>query len=103
MVAPTWITPGCMQFLKNKKRFYTAWVIRDRLGLSASCPGYPRSRPLGRTSRFGSFVPKAEVVRSEMREAASRGGLQPGWKNASTIERPDLVERYDKALAARDA
>jgi hypothetical protein len=38
-----------------------------------------------------------------MREAASRGGLQPGWKNASTIERPDFVERYDKALAARDA
>jgi hypothetical protein len=26
MVALTWITPGCMQFLKNKKRFYTAWT-----------------------------------------------------------------------------
>jgi len=26
MVAPTWITPGCVQFLKNKKRFHTAWV-----------------------------------------------------------------------------
>src|SRR5882724_12792453 len=32
------------------------WVILDRLGLSASCPGYPRSRLLGRTSRFGSFA-----------------------------------------------
>jgi hypothetical protein len=26
MVASTWITPGCVQFLKNKKRFHTAWV-----------------------------------------------------------------------------
>jgi len=25
MVASTWITPGCVQFLKNKKRFHTAW------------------------------------------------------------------------------
>jgi hypothetical protein len=27
MVASTRITPGPVQFLKNKKRFYTAWVI----------------------------------------------------------------------------
>jgi hypothetical protein len=26
MVAPTWITPGCVQFLENKKRFHTAWT-----------------------------------------------------------------------------
>jgi hypothetical protein len=26
MVASTWITPGCVQFLKNKKRFHTAWT-----------------------------------------------------------------------------
>jgi hypothetical protein len=26
MVASTGITPGCVQFLKNKKRFHTAWV-----------------------------------------------------------------------------
>jgi len=26
MVASTWITTGCMQFLKNKKRFHTAWI-----------------------------------------------------------------------------
>jgi hypothetical protein len=26
MVAPTWIKPGCVQFLENGKRFYTAWV-----------------------------------------------------------------------------
>jgi hypothetical protein len=31
MVAPTWITPGCVQFLKNKKRFHTAWT-RSRHG-----------------------------------------------------------------------
>jgi hypothetical protein len=36
-------------------------VILDRIGLSASCPVYPRSRPLGRTSRFGSFVRKAAI------------------------------------------
>jgi hypothetical protein len=35
MVAPTWITPGCVQFLENKKRFHTAWVIFDQIGLSA--------------------------------------------------------------------
>src|SRR2546429_7460098 len=26
MVASTWITPGCVQFLENRKRFHTAWV-----------------------------------------------------------------------------
>jgi hypothetical protein len=26
MVAPTWITPGCVQSLENKERFHTAWV-----------------------------------------------------------------------------
>jgi hypothetical protein len=26
MVAPTWITPGCAQFLENRKRFHTAWT-----------------------------------------------------------------------------
>jgi hypothetical protein len=30
MVASTWVTPGCVQFLENQKRFHTAWVIRDR-------------------------------------------------------------------------
>src|SRR6202051_4803313 len=35
----------------------------DRIGLSASCPVYPRSRRLGPTSRFGSFVPGADSVR----------------------------------------
>jgi hypothetical protein len=26
MVAPTWTTPGCVQFLESRKRFHTAWV-----------------------------------------------------------------------------
>jgi hypothetical protein len=26
MVALTWITPGCVQFLESKKRFHTAWT-----------------------------------------------------------------------------
>jgi hypothetical protein len=26
MVAPTWITPGCVQPLENKERFHTAWT-----------------------------------------------------------------------------
>jgi hypothetical protein len=30
MVASTWITPGCVQFLKNKKRFHTAWALSRR-------------------------------------------------------------------------
>jgi glyoxylate/hydroxypyruvate reductase A len=30
MVAPTWITPGCVQFLENKKRFHTAWINAGR-------------------------------------------------------------------------
>jgi hypothetical protein len=25
-VASTWITPGCVQFLGEEKRFHTAWV-----------------------------------------------------------------------------
>src|SRR3977135_1415485 len=27
IVAATWITPGRVQFLKNKKRFHTAWTL----------------------------------------------------------------------------
>jgi hypothetical protein len=26
MVASTWVTPGCVQFLENQKRFHTAWT-----------------------------------------------------------------------------
>jgi hypothetical protein len=37
-------------------------VILDRIGQSASCPVCPRSRPLARTSPFGSFVPIADMV-----------------------------------------
>jgi hypothetical protein len=29
IVASTWITSGGLEFLKNEKRFHTAWVIRD--------------------------------------------------------------------------
>jgi hypothetical protein len=36
MVAPTWITPGCVQFLENKKRFHTAWVNRVTLAMRRS-------------------------------------------------------------------
>jgi len=36
MVASMWITPGRVQFLKNKNRFRTAWVIRDRVEPTAS-------------------------------------------------------------------
>jgi hypothetical protein len=32
MVAPTWITPGCVQSLENKKRFHTAWARSRRAG-----------------------------------------------------------------------
>jgi hypothetical protein len=30
MVAPTWITPGCVQFLENRKRFHTACADSGR-------------------------------------------------------------------------
>jgi hypothetical protein len=26
MVVSTWIDPGCVQFLREEKRFHTAWV-----------------------------------------------------------------------------
>src|SRR5436190_582636 len=39
-VASTWITPGRVQILENRKRFHTAWVIRDR---SRSAPVGPMS------------------------------------------------------------
>jgi hypothetical protein len=48
MVASTWITPGCVQFLENKKRFHTAWVIRDR--------GIPAV-----SSAMSVMPPKAEI------------------------------------------
>jgi hypothetical protein len=36
MVAPTWITPGCVQFLENKKRFHTAWTPTGHEGVEGS-------------------------------------------------------------------
>jgi hypothetical protein len=35
-VVSTRIVPGCVQFLGEEKRFYTAWVIRDRIEPAAS-------------------------------------------------------------------
>jgi protein-S-isoprenylcysteine O-methyltransferase Ste14 len=43
MVASTWITPGSVQFLENRKRFHTAMtrtVHSARLELSSSNPLY---------------------------------------------------------------
>jgi hypothetical protein len=54
MVASTWITPGCVQFLKNKKRFHTAWV---KNGLES-----PSERhPLILQQRTYWTVPKMEM------------------------------------------
>jgi hypothetical protein len=50
MVASTWITPGCVQFLENKKRFHTAWVNRYRNAPSAISPLSPRMATELRTS-----------------------------------------------------
>jgi hypothetical protein len=44
MVASTWITPGCVQFLKNKKRFNTAWTLS---GLRAASVLVQRQKLLG--------------------------------------------------------
>jgi hypothetical protein len=41
MVAPTWITPGRVQYLENRRRFHTAWVIRAVLTVRRSLPVYP--------------------------------------------------------------
>src|ERR1700682_2462506 len=49
MVASTWITRACVQFLENKKRFHTAWVIRDRV------------EPAG-SPAMSVMPPKAEVI-----------------------------------------
>jgi hypothetical protein len=37
-------------------------TILDRIGLSALCPVTPRSRPLGRTSRFGRLGPTTDII-----------------------------------------
>ena len=41
-VVSTRIVPGCVQFLGEKKRFYTVWVIRVGLTMSVRCSVYPR-------------------------------------------------------------
>jgi hypothetical protein len=46
MVASTWITPGCVQFLKNKKRFHTAWVNCVVLTMDQLLLVYPEQRTL---------------------------------------------------------
>jgi hypothetical protein len=44
MVAPTWTTPGCVQFLESRKRFHTAWVIRVDLTAVQALPVHPDYR-----------------------------------------------------------
>jgi len=44
MVASTWIPSGCVQFLKNKKRFHTAWVKNGSVRARAARPFYPQEQ-----------------------------------------------------------
>ena len=56
MVASTRITPGRVQFLKNKKRFYTAWVNSAIWKISQSLPVYVQKQTIlesALTSRSG--------------------------------------------------
>jgi hypothetical protein len=43
-VASMWITPSCLQFLGEKKRFHTAWVINGLGGPEIRLPLFPRKR-----------------------------------------------------------
>jgi len=40
-VVSTRIVPGCVLFLGEEERFYTAWVKSDGSAMSASLPLYP--------------------------------------------------------------
>jgi hypothetical protein len=62
MVAPTWITPGCVQFLENRKRFHTAWVKSARFDPLPIPSGLPRLANIRSVRRHVSFVPISEVM-----------------------------------------
>jgi hypothetical protein len=67
MVASTWITPGCVQFLENKKRFHTAWVIFD--GFIRDCRQVDvraRSFAFGRTPVIQTPKLGARIMRYEL-------------------------------------
>jgi hypothetical protein len=80
MVAPTWITPGRVQFLENKKRFHTAWTRCGSGALptattSASLPG-------------ASFVVNgaAQAHDSALTTASIEMKWINGWSAAATFE-----------------
>jgi hypothetical protein len=76
MVVLTWITPGCMQFLKNKKRFYTAWTrsghsraadLRYRKQADASPPAHPSGQKGAADPLAGVGVPPVVPQRKSVR------------------------------------
>jgi hypothetical protein len=57
-VASTWITPSRLQFLGEKKRFHTAWVINGRYQLEMRRPLFPRKQTWigpARAGKLGEF------------------------------------------------
>jgi hypothetical protein len=44
MVAPTWITPGCVQFLESEKCFHTAWTQTGPGRLLMANPEFSRAQ-----------------------------------------------------------
>jgi hypothetical protein len=60
MVASTWITPGCVQFLKNKKRFHTAWTL-------SGLPGRRPASPSPQTKGFLAGVLRRKFLVSSLK------------------------------------
>jgi hypothetical protein len=61
MVASTWITPGCVQFLKNKKRFHTAWVKNGSDGATPSGSLHPPRPDIASAVGQVRKVPRGDI------------------------------------------
>jgi hypothetical protein len=61
MVAPTWITPGCVQSLENKERFHTAWVKTGQTEIEQELSALLPQTDIARRLRHSPFNPIAAL------------------------------------------
>jgi hypothetical protein len=90
MVASTGITPGCVQFLKNKKRFHTAWVKNGSVRARAARPFYPQEQTSSACPGMSVWCQRTK----SLRDSPLRGGLP-----ARAVTKGEIVDSGRRALS----
>src|ERR1700722_18711442 len=76
MVASTLITPACVQFLENKKRFHTAWTRTGHSCQPASVPP-PHRSPRRRGQITCALRAGQQISTNEVLKVTSRSEFEP--------------------------